>query len=77
MRPIVPTVAFRLRHAGRSLDVVLCFGCDEVNFVLRDERGRPVHAAVEDVDPARAKLVTLAREAFPDDPAIRALRPVK
>ena len=69
-----PTVGYHLSQGNRSLDVVLCFGCDEVKFIVRNERGEPIHTAIEDFDPARARLLLLAQDAFPDDPEISAMR---
>jgi hypothetical protein len=70
-----PGVAFRLRDGGDVVEVLLCFSCDELRILTRDAAGNVLHRGDEDFDPARPALVELAREAFPDDPVIRALEP--
>lgn len=62
-----PGVALRLHAGDRSLDVLLCFSCDEWEFWLGDAR------VIEDFDPVRPALVTLARALFPDDEVLRGL----
>ena len=64
----MPGVDFRVHSAGRRLDILLCFSCDEWAF-WHGERMR-----YEDNDPARSALLRLAREAFPDDPALAELK---
>lgn len=71
---IRPGVAFRLWKGKESVDLILCFECNILVVDARDEAGKPVHRAIKDFDPGRPALVKLAREAFPDDPEIRALR---
>ncbi len=69
-----PGVAFRLWKGKQSVDLALCFECDILVVVARDEAGKSVHRASKDFDPGRPALVKLARDAFPDDPEIQALR---
>jgi hypothetical protein len=69
-----PGVAFRVWNGKESMDVFLCFSCDELLILVKDESGAVVHLAQEDFDPMRAELVKLAREAFPDDPEIQGLQ---
>ena len=62
-----PGVALRLRAGERTLEVLLCFSCDEWEFWLGDAR------VIEDFDAARPALVRLAQALFPDDAALRGL----
>jgi hypothetical protein len=39
----VPNVAFRLRGDAGSVEVILCFGCEELQLNVQDPRGRPLH----------------------------------
>lgn len=59
-----PGIAFRLWQDKQHVDVTLCFECN----VLR------VNSVAGDFDLVRPALVTLAKEAFPDDPRIQQLR---
>jgi hypothetical protein len=68
-----PGVAYRLRKGNVTVEVLLCFSCDEV-LVLTLEGGKEVKRSHEDVDPMRAVLVKLAKEALPDDKDIQGLK---
>jgi hypothetical protein len=68
-----PGVAFRMRKGEVTVEVLLCFSCDEV-LVLTSEGGKVARRSHEDVDPMRAVLVKLAKEALPDDKDIQALK---
>jgi hypothetical protein len=69
-----PGVAFRVWHGKDAVEVLLCFSCQELEVLTRDESGEIVHRAHEDFDPAWGPLVKLAQEAFPDDPEIKKLK---
>jgi len=71
-----PGVAFRIEKDRQSVIVLLCFSCDELR-VLTLEGEKIVHTAHEDFDPARATLVKLSKEAFPDDKEIQGLKEKK
>lgn len=70
-----PGVVFRVWAGRRSVDVLLCFQCDQV-FIgkSRSDPGRP---ASGDIDPSRAAFVTLAQEALEEVAAIRAVPAVR
>lgn len=61
-----PGVVVRFTRGERSVDVLLCFSCDELSVV---PGGR------EDFDAARPELVTWVKRAFPADAALQALTP--
>lgn len=63
----MPGVGLRLHTGERTLDVLLCFSCDEWEFWLGDAR------VIEDFDPARPALLRLAQALFPDDAALQGL----
>ncbi len=69
-----PGVAFRIRTPGGTLEVILCFQCNELNFVVEDARGGRIRDKIEDFDNARPALLKLAKTAFPDDPVIQSLK---
>lgn len=62
-----PGVAFRFWLAKESIDVLLCFSCDELEVIAAG------HRATEDFDRARPRLVKLAKKAFPSDKEIGGL----
>jgi hypothetical protein len=64
----MPGVGLRLHAGDRTLDVLLCFSCDEWEFWLGDQR------VIEDFDPARAALLRLVQALFPDDAALADLK---
>ena len=66
-----PGVAFRVWYGDRALDVLLCFECDELWTHVVADTG--TSDDVLDFAPARADLVTLVKEAFPDNAKIQAL----
>ena len=67
-----PGVAFRIWRGDRALEVLVCFKCDDLWSHVVGESGT-LHDEVLAFDPVRAELVTLAKEAFPDDAKIQAL----
>ena len=69
----IPGVAFRVWKGREFAEVVLCFNCNEVS-IHTHVRGHSVHWADADFDPAREKLVRLAKQAFPRDKEIRQMR---
>ncbi len=68
-----PGVAYRLWKDKDYVDVLLCFSCDELEVFVKNADGT-LYRAHEDFDPMRAELVKLAKEAFPDDQQIQALK---
>lgn len=67
-----PGVAFRMWKDDQSVDVLICFICHNLYC------GRPVKIAEENSSfaqsPAESRLIRLAKEAFPDDAEIQALK---
>jgi hypothetical protein len=67
-----PGVAFRAWRGNECVDVIICFKCS--NFYY----GPPTEFANENAcfggSPRKADLVKLAKESFPDDPAIQELK---
>jgi hypothetical protein len=65
----LPGVVVRWREGATTLDVLVCFSCDELEVVRDGARvGR------EDFDPRRADLVRVAKRLFPADAQLQALR---
>ena len=54
--------------------MLLCFSCDEWAFATATPEGQLADWEVEDNDDVRRDLLALARELFPDDEALAALR---
>ena len=69
-----PGVVFRLKASGETLDVILCYQCDELEILVSDSQGKAIRKTGEDFDRARPALVRLAKVAFPGDPDIQALK---
>ena len=67
-----PGVAFRVWAGDRSLEVLICFKCDDLWPRVVGEN-KTLHGEVLAFDPVRAELVALVKEALPDDPKIQAL----
>jgi hypothetical protein len=67
-----PGVALRFWRVTESVDVLLCFSCNQCLFAFGPEV-RPTWDHTMDCDRARPLLLDLAREAFPDDAALAAL----
>lgn len=68
-----PGVGFRLWKDKDWVDVVLCFHCDELEISTIPPGEKERKSAHEDFDAARAVLVKLCKEAFPDDKEIQGL----
>lgn len=69
-----PGVAFRLWHEKTSVDVLICFSCDELEVIFTVTGQEKPKIAHEDCDGARAELLKLAKVAFPDDKVIQGLK---
>jgi hypothetical protein len=68
-----PGVAFRLWKGEQSVDVIICFHCD--NFYLGPPTDKRVmENASFGGSPNRVRLVRLAKEAFPDDEEVQELK---
>ncbi len=68
-----PGVAFRLWHGQQAVDVLICFECDVLWPYVVGEKTENPWSQWQDFDPVRSDLVSLAKEAFPDDAEIRKL----
>jgi hypothetical protein len=68
-----PGVGFRVWRGDEYVDLLLCFSCDEFRLVLPKASGK-AGGVGEDFEDNRAAFVALARQAFPQDPLIQALR---
>jgi hypothetical protein len=68
-----PGVAFRVYQADDCVDLVICFKCH--NFYLGPPSERRVMETASFIGtPASTKLIQLAKEAFPEDAEIGALK---
>jgi hypothetical protein len=67
-----PSVAFRVWHEGRALDVLVCFDNDGLWTHVVDDPDASDDDML-DFGPVRADLVALVKEAFPDNSKIQAL----
>jgi hypothetical protein len=71
-----PAVAYRLWKDKESVEVVLCFECDDWSILTKNSSGKAIHRAYGCFDGARAELVRLTKSAFPRSRAIHALKEV-
>lgn len=69
-----PGVGLVMRAKEKTVTILLCFSCDQIQVVTRDEKGRVVKQGKEDNDPARPLLLDLAKKAFPKDRVIQNLK---
>jgi hypothetical protein len=73
----MPGVGFRLWSADRSVDLLLCFNCDQIEIGPIPGRRGWSSRGHGDIDAARAAFVALAKEALPDVPEIAAIPAVR
>jgi hypothetical protein len=66
----LPGVAYRYREPGTTVDVLICFSCDELEVFVNDAK-----VGHEDFDPRRRDLVRIAKKLFPQDAKIQSLKP--
>ena len=66
--PFKPGVALRFEAAGKKIELLICFGCNEL-AVYRDNR---LHGFVS-IRPRRQELLTVLRDVFPGDQVIAKL----
>src|SRR5581483_2710393 len=62
-----PEHVFRLWNGSESIDVLICFQCD--NLLIKRTGGKEI-AFADFQPPVEGPLLELAREAFPKDPEI-------
>jgi hypothetical protein len=73
-RCFVPGVAFRLWQDKEGVEVLICFTCENLRIIARDDRGKEIKNVSGAFGPDRAPLLKLVKEAFPDDKEIQAIR---
>jgi hypothetical protein len=64
-----PGAAVRFVGAEKTIDVLFCFGCDELGVYIDGKR-----IGGEDTDDIRAELVGVMRKVFPDDEVIQGIK---
>ena len=64
----LPGIALQLAADSITLDILICFSCDELVFYANGEL-----AGHEDFDPRRADLLNVIKHLFPDDKKIQTL----
>lgn len=67
-----PYVGFIFEKSGKQAHALFCFSCDEVSFGREAKQGN-----IEDFDPARKEILALARELFPRDARLGAIKEKK
>lgn len=72
---LVPGVGFRVWRGQTSVDVLVCFHCADLEMRTKDAAGKEVSQTRAHFGLVQPALLALAREAFPADPALRALAP--
>lgn len=73
-RCYLPGVAFRISKDKEAIEVIICFTCENFRFIVKDAKGNEVKKLSGAFGPDLAPLVKLAKEAFPDDKDIQALK---
>ena len=67
-----PGVGFRVWKDDQAVEILICFGCN--NLYCGPPTNRARENAAFGSSPRRSYLVRLAKEAFPDDKAIQRLK---
>ena len=65
----LPGIALQLAGDNVTVDVLICFSCDELVFYTDGKL-----AGHEDFDPRRSDLLRIAKKLFPDDKTIQSLK---
>jgi hypothetical protein len=65
----VPYVGFIFEKSGKQAHALFCFSCNEVSFGRGGAQGN-----LEDFDAKRREMLALARELFPDDARLAAMK---
>jgi hypothetical protein len=68
-----PGVAYRFKHGERSADVAICFMCNDMDSQPNRKHNTTGDQLADFTREARAALLALTKEAFPDDAEIQAL----
>jgi hypothetical protein len=69
-----PGLAFRVWRDKDCVDVLICFLCHNLYCGPPRDRGRATENGGFQGSPAESRLIRLAKEAFPDDEEIQALK---
>lgn len=64
----LPGIALQFAADNITLDILICFSCDELVFYANGEL-----AGHEDFDPRRTDLLKVIKHLFPEDPTLQAL----
>jgi hypothetical protein len=67
-----PGIGYRIWSGNASFIVVICLQCDDIG-VIPDETN-PTNIHIQSADHARPALLQLAKQAFPDDKELAALK---
>ena len=67
-----PYIGFIFEKSGKQAHALFCFSCDEVSFGREGKQGN-----LEDFDPARKEILSLARELFPRDVRLSGMKDKK
>ncbi len=73
-RCFTPGVAFRLWKDKESVDVIICFACENLRLIARDADGKEIKNTSGAFGPDIQPLLKLAKEAFPDDKEIQGIK---
>ncbi len=65
----VPYIGFIFEKSGKQAHALFCFTCNEVNFGRGGAQGN-----LEDFDAKHREILALAREIFPDDARLAAMK---
>lgn len=80
---LMPAVAYRVWSGAQSLDVLICFHCNQLGVIENDPHvpirnlGGRIDARMNvlgDFAPARAELLALTKRAFVSDDAVQAIQ---
>lgn len=63
--PFHPYVGFIFEKGGKKAHALFCFQCNEVSYGRDGKQGN-----IEDFDSARAEILALSKEVFPQDPGL-------
>ena len=69
-----PGIAFRLWKDKESVEVMICFDCKNLRLDTRNADGKQVKSTTGAFGPDIQPLLKLAKEAFPDDKEIQAIK---
>ncbi|HEX8551954.1 MAG TPA: hypothetical protein VF681_10425 [Abditibacteriaceae bacterium] len=68
-----PFAAYRVWAKRESVEVCLCFHCEEWNILTKSASGKTTHRAYGSFEGAKSELIALTQKAFPRDKEVRLL----